>query len=163
MDFQLLFKIFKRIVIVSCILATIHLSLNVLLEYIKDQDNSTVSFRDFHERDDYFYPSVSLCFKAGIYKIKSGDYKDFLSGCQFNKGCIWNSSYARQDYDSATINLMDYVVGEITLFEDNSNHTYIYDDSNKTEIVTKGQKENTEKKEAKGTSDRKKETKVIMN
>ena len=147
----------------SCIVATIHLSLNVLLEYVKDQDNSTVSFRDFHERDDYFYPSVSLCFKAGIYKIKSGDYKDFLSGCQFNKGCIWNSSYARQDYDSATINLMDYVVGEITLFEDNSNHTYIYDDSNKTEIVTKGQKENTEKKEAKGTSDRKKETKVIMN
>ena len=141
MDIQLVFKICKIIVIVVCIIATVYLSVNCLLEYLEDKDNSTVSYRNFHQQKDYLYPSVSLCFKSGIFKPNSNDYKEFLSGCQHNPACRWNSSLSWLDYDGMTKNLINYVIGEITIFEDNSNYTYSYTKAQKTEVIAdKGNK-----------------------
>ena len=64
MDIQLVFKICKTIVIVVCIIATVYLSVKSLLEYLEDKDNSTVSYRNFHQQKDYLYSSVSLCFPS---------------------------------------------------------------------------------------------------
>ena len=135
MEIQLVYKTCKMIVIVACIIATIYLSVNCLLEYLEDKDNSTVSYRNFHQRKDYLYPSVSLCFKSGIFIPNSKDYKEFLSGCQYNPACRWNASLSQLDYDRTTKNLINYVIGEITIFADNSNHTYLYNKIQKTEVI----------------------------
>lgn len=93
-----------------------------------NKDTSYVNFKNFHEDENSLYPSVSLCFLDEIFVegFEAECYQHFLSGGEQNKQCTWNSSFADTDYDYVTINLVDYVIGEITTFEDKIRYWYVY-------------------------------------
>ena len=132
MDINLFFKIFKRIVVIACTIATVYLSVECIIEYIKDNDNSTVTFKNFHQLEDHLYPSISLCLMSGLFRTGYREYQDFLSGCQYNLECKWNALFSRQDYDAITKNLKNYVIGEITTFENGASDIYVYKKSPNT-------------------------------
>jgi hypothetical protein len=90
-----------------------------------DKDTSSIEFKTFHSDPRSLYPSVSLCFRDNIFGDQFiDDYQEFLSGCVYNEDSPWNSSFADKVYDHATIDLVDYVIGEITEFDDQSKYVY---------------------------------------
>ena len=40
--------------------------------------------------------------------------------------CFWNKSFENVEYDAVSFNLMDYVLAEMTVFEDDSTNKYGY-------------------------------------
>jgi hypothetical protein len=53
-------------------------------------------------------------------------YEKFLSGCEYNPDCEWNSALANVDYDNVTTNFLDYIIAEQTTFTDDSSYMYVY-------------------------------------
>ena len=131
-----LFKIFKNCFTIACIIAALYLCISCIYMYILDKDTSYINFKDFHSDRNSLYPSATLCFdrSQNIYdsNLKDGfifGYEDFLSGCTANdyeNSCVWNSSFSDTRYDDVTINLLDYVIGELTVFADGTSITYVY-------------------------------------
>jgi len=97
-----------------------------------NKDTSIVTYREFHVDESKLYPSVSLCFLKDILLYETDYYKcylNFLGGkykMRDGRHCIWNSSYADEDYDYITKNFTKYVIGEVTEFEDGSRCNYPY-------------------------------------
>ena len=130
------FKIFKNCFTVACTITALYLCISCIYMYILDKDTSFVNFKDFHSDASSLYPSATLCFdrSQNIFDTKLGNpfnngYIKFLSGCitgdNGNK-CDWNASYADVSYDNLTINLLDYVIGELTIFADGTDTMYVY-------------------------------------
>ena len=135
-----IFKLFKNCFTVACTIIAVYLCITCMHTYILDKDTSSVDFKNFHSDSRSLYPSATLCFtglqlflygKLG-YEFISG-YEDFLLGskfCDFDSSlewtCLWNDSFVDTDYDDVTINLLDYVIGESTLFDDGTYTSYVY-------------------------------------
>ena len=128
-------NIFKTFFIVGCGIGALVFVIKLIYEYSLNKDSSSLEFRAFHSNTDSVYPSISLCFDLTdiIRNTTEHDetfvekYREFLSGCERTDGvCNWDASFAKLDYDNITLNLVDYVIGEITEFEDKSQHTYVY-------------------------------------
>ena len=130
--------------IVICIIGALYFTTRCIYEYTLDKDTSSVSYKKFHEDIDSLYPSVSLCFadtfRDDMGEIEKTKYVQFLSGCEGNPDCVWNSTYANIDYDLVTKDLLDYIIGELILFEDKVEYMYIYGKSGNSSVVKDGKK-----------------------
>ena len=130
--------------IVICIFGALYFTTRCIYEYTLDKDTSSVSYKKFHADSDSLYPSVSLCF-ADTFGDDIGEdekikYREFLSGCEDNPDCVWNSTYANIDYDRVTKDLLDYIIGELIVFEDKVEYSYIYGKSGNSSVVKDGKK-----------------------
>ena len=128
------FKFFKTFFITGCIIASFVLAVQLIYEYSLNNDTSSVEFKAFHSDESAPYPSISLCF-GDVYKndteFSHSDiekYQHFLTGYRGLdcKNCSWDPSLADKDHDEVTKNLVDYVIGEITKFDDETQLDYIY-------------------------------------
>ena len=135
-----IFKFFKNCFTVACTSIAIYLCITCMHTYILDKDTSSVTFKNFHSDKSSLYPSATLCFSQpqNIFDEKLGTqfidgYVAFLTGyttCNIDNNlewtCLWNDSFVDTDYDDVTINLLDYVIGEWTVFADKSRKMYVY-------------------------------------
>ena len=134
-------KVIKHGTTVSCILATLFLTITCVYEYLLNKNTSSIDFKDFHADESCFYPSITLCFSLKdifINGFNGKQYQAFLSGCDDSNDCNWNSSFSEVDYDSVTKRLSDYIIGEATYFIDKSTEVYIYRrfDENETHDIS---------------------------
>ena len=130
--------------IVICIIGALYFTTRCIYEYTLDKDTSSVSYKKFHEDKDSLYPSVSLCFADTFSdvmgEVEKSKYIEFLSGCEGNPDCVWNSTYANIDYDLVTKDLLDYIIGELIEFDDKAEYMYIYGESENSSVVKDGKK-----------------------
>ena len=149
-------KLFKNLFYIGCFVAAMYFFGSCIQEYVLNEDTSTVRFKSFHSDENSLYPSLTLCFGDFWnfdFNLKKDyddpdpefDYdtgvefrdafKQYLSGCEGYSECTWNKSFENIDYDNVSINLMDYVTAEITVFEDDTTFKYAYPPVLKSESV----------------------------
>ena len=149
-------KLFKNLFYIGCFVAAMYFFGSCIQEYVLNEDTSTVRFKSFHSDENSLYPSLTLCFGDFWnfdFNLKKDyddpdpefDYdtgvefrdafKQYLSGCEGYPDCSWNKSFENIDYDNVSINLMDYVTAEITVFEDDTTFKYAYPPVLKSESV----------------------------
>ena len=149
-------KLFKNLFYIGCFVAAMYFFGSCIQEYVLNEDTSTVRFKSFHSDENSLYPSLTLCFGDFWnfdFNLKKDyddpdpefDYdtgvefrdafKQYLSGCEGYSECTWNKSFGNIDYDNVSINLMDYVTAEITVFEDDTTFKYAYPPVLKSESV----------------------------
>ena len=127
-----LFKLFKKCFNLACFLTAFYFIVSCTHQFLLNKDTSFITYKEFHVDENRLYPSVSLCFLNDILLYESDYNKCFLNflGGKYEKKdgtpCTWNSSYADKDYDSITKNFIQYVIGEVTAFEDGTKCNYPY-------------------------------------
>ena len=120
-----MFQVLKKCFTLGCIIAATYFLVLGIHQYTLNKDNSSVSYKEFHEDEDSFYPSISLCFLREAFLLNEDDFSEcyqsfLLADSKLRKHCPWNTSYAGLDYDSITKNLSQYIIGEVTVFEEGS-------------------------------------------
>ena len=127
-------QIFKIAFTIGCVIASLAFVIKLIYEYSLNKDTSSLEFKAFHSDENAVYPSISLCFSESIWRNIAGfndtKYREFLSGCYTSDdgdcGGTWDASFANVDYDNVTKNLVDYVIGEVTDYADESQDWYSY-------------------------------------
>ena len=148
-------RLLTNLFYIGCFVAAMYFFGSCIQEYVLNEDTSTVRFKSFHSDENSLYPSLTLCFgDFWNFDFNSKDYDDpdpdfdyakeekfkdafkqYLSGCEGYSECTWNKSFENIDYDNVSINLMDYVTAEITVFEDDTMLKYAYPTLLKPESV----------------------------
>ena len=98
-----------------CILASFFATLWCILEYKKDYDITEISYQNFDSKlPGNQYPSMSLCFLNPYRRDFLSHFNDeeinITSYSKFIKGDLWNDDMLSIDYNSATIDLRDYII-----------------------------------------------------
>ena len=153
-------EILKKVFYIGCFIAAMYFFGSCIQEYVLNEDTSIVRFKSFHEDENSLYPSLTLCF-GDFWRNADLEFSDlyidtfqkYLSGCegypkdsvQFpgDSECTWNKSFENVDYDNVSIDLMDYVMAEMTVFEDDSTYKYAYlnGDPNSSTVWNEASKE----------------------
>ena len=145
-------RLLTNLFYIGCFVAAMYFFGSCIQEYVLNEDTSTVRFKSFHADEKSLYPSLTLCFgDFWNFDFRSNDpdividydeektfrdaFKQYLSGCEGYSECTWNKSFENIDYDNVSINLMDYVTAEITVFEDDTMLKYAYPTLLKPESV----------------------------
>ena len=98
-----------------CIIGAILLIGYCIREYALDQDVTHIEYKKFHEQPDDLYPSITLCFYNPFFRRRLSEssenltidsYEYFLSGYDDGQ---WNASFSDIDYDSVSIDFMNYL------------------------------------------------------
>ena len=153
-------EILKKVFYIGCFIAAMYFFGSCIQEYALNEDTSIVRFKSFHEDENSLYPSLTLCF-GDFWRDADLDFLDdldfdafekYLSGCEgypkdpfqyIDYECTWNKSYENVEYDKVSIDLMDYVMAEMTVFEDDSTYKYAYmnGDPNSSTVWNEASKE----------------------
>ena len=99
-----------------CIIITSILLGYCSLKFIRNESTSMVDFRTYLETEKDIYPSLSLCFKNSETQNTSKNNRGIYHGIpdptdyiRFLEGIHWDESLLNIDYDTVTLNLVDYV------------------------------------------------------
>ena len=150
-------EILKKVFYIGCFIAAMYFFGSCIQEYVLNEDTSIVRFKSFHEDEDSLYPSLTLCFgdfwREELDYTYTDTFEKYLSGCEgYPKDpvecageweCTWNKSFENVEYDNVSMDLMDYVMAEMTVFEDDSTYKYAYmnTDPNSSTVWNEASKE----------------------
>ena len=99
-----------------CLLIAFVLTVWCLLEYSKNSNITEVSYQYFDsKKEENQYPALTLCF---LNAYKDADLKKYndeaLNGTSYSEflsGRYWNEKMMEVDYNSATIDIHDFIIG----------------------------------------------------
>ena len=108
----------KRCVIWSynclCITATLGMLIYCVLQYVLNKDVSIIDFKEFREKADFIYPTITLCFPTNFLEHKLLDNEkgiDVTSYRKFLIGEYWQDNMLDVDFDNVTTRIEDYFIG----------------------------------------------------
>ena len=99
-----------------CLLIACGLTLWCSMEYVENKDISEVSYQQFDPyNEENQYPSLSLCvsdvYKQSSLEIVNESRVNASSYYAFLRGEYWSDTMFQNEYDRATIDLKDFIIG----------------------------------------------------
>ena len=109
-------NVIQNIFHLSCLLATVALQIQCLLNYFRNEDVSIVEYKTLsnpsttliRDPEDNFYPSISFCIINPFLESKLKSYGNGINTTSYSKflqGDLWDDRMLKIDYDDVTVSL----------------------------------------------------------
>ena len=101
---------FRCLFQILCFLATMTMSIYCFIKYLRDEDVSMITYKQFHGSKDGIYPSISLCFYNPFKEKKLNEYGVNISlYSEFLQGLYWDPKMESIDYEEVTLQIEDFL------------------------------------------------------
>lgn len=96
-----------------CIISAITLGILCILEFVKDEDLTEVSFKRFNEDEESIYPEITICMSDAYLGNKLNMFGEDITETayeRFLKGQLWDDRMLDIDYNNVTLDIEDYLI-----------------------------------------------------
>ena len=105
-------KMFMYCFTLFCALLTVSFVVYWCYQFTLNEDLSVVQYKEFQEKDDKIFPTVSLCLGNPFLKEKLDDYDvDETTYLAFLEGSTYSNKMLNINFSHVTIDIKDYIKG----------------------------------------------------
>ena len=104
-----------------CIFTTLSMLIYWGYRFNLNEDLSVVTYRNFYERDDDMYPTISFCLENPFLKQRLAEHGvDPTLYLEFLKGDYFSEEFLKIDYSNVTMDISDFIKGYKIRFRNGS-------------------------------------------